>query len=257
VFSDPNPINPRELIAYLDLVSRVCAEDKRKTFDAQRIAAGMRVLDAGCGTGDDVRTLSAIVGSQGSVVGVDASTAMIEEARMRGTPPNAEFIVASIERLPFADACFDAARAERLFQHLPDPQAAALELRRVLKPGGSLLLLDQDWESLMIAGADPAVTRRIVRAFADSFANPWAGREARGLLRRAGFVRAGMAPLVAAPDLPVAFELILQPAIGAALRAAAVDASTTQEWLHSLLQSERRGEFFCAVVVTIAMAGAP
>src|SRR2546423_9835403 len=53
---------------------------------------GSSVLDAGCGTGDDVRQLADVVGSKGRVVGVDTAT-MVEAASAAGVPPNAEFVV--------------------------------------------------------------------------------------------------------------------------------------------------------------------
>ena len=140
------------LIEYLDAATRVSAEQKRATFAAQKLGPGMRVLDVGCGTGDDVRAIAGIVGPNGRAAGVDRSRTMIEEARARGVPANAEFALAEAGALPFEEASFDAARAERVFQHLAQPEPAARELYRVLKPGGTALLLDQDWESLIVAG---------------------------------------------------------------------------------------------------------
>jgi SAM-dependent methyltransferase len=213
----------------------------------------MRVLDVGCGTGDDVRAIAALVGEAGAATGIDSSQAMIDEAHRRGVPVNASFLRCSATQMPFTDASFDAARAERVFQHLADPSAAAAELRRVVKPGGSVFLLDQDWESLSIAGADPAVTRIITRAFTDRVANGSAGAQARGLLRRAGFAHVELVPMIAAPALPVAFELIFKSAVDAALAAGAIDAATGARWLSDLLQAEAAGGFYCAVIVIAAL----
>src|SRR5579872_1062657 len=117
-FTNADASNPSALIAYLDAVSRAGVEDKRRTYEAQGLAAGMRVLDVGCGTGDDVRAIAEIVGTSGKVVGIDPSAAMIREARTRGVPGNVEFLEASAESLPFESASFDASRAERVFVHL-------------------------------------------------------------------------------------------------------------------------------------------
>jgi ubiquinone/menaquinone biosynthesis C-methylase UbiE len=252
-FSDVDAGDTRALIEYLDHVARVSADDKHKTFATQNLAPGMHVLDVGCGTGDDVRAIAEIVGPEGRVAGIDPSRALIHEATARGVPPNAQFELASADALPFDDATFDAVRAERVFQHLAERECAARELKRVLKPGGTALLLDQDWGSLIISGADRPTTERIVRALIDHHTNAWAGREAPGLLRRAGFSGVSVAPLVAAPILPVAFKTILNPAIDAALHAGSIDAETAATWLRTLLEADARGEFFCAVVVTIAL----
>jgi len=252
-FRDVDGGQSRKLIEYLDFGTRFSPEQKAKTFAAQRLAAGMHVLDVGCGTGDDVRAIAQIVGPGGSAVGVDASQAMIDEATARGLPPNAAFHRAEACALPFEDAAFDAARADRLFQHLEDPAGAAREIGRVLKPQGTLLLLDQDWGSLMISGARQDVTQAIVASFAATLANPFAGRAARGLLAGAGFRDVGFLPVVSVPPLPIAFESILKPAMDAAARAGDVDAKTAGEWLAALLDADRRGAFFCAVVVIVAL----
>jgi ubiquinone/menaquinone biosynthesis C-methylase UbiE len=252
-FGTEDAANVRAQIAYLDNASRTSAQAKEATFVAQRIGEGMRVLDLGCGTGDDVRDIARLVGPGGRVDGVDANGEMIAEARSRGVPENAAFAVAGAASLPFANGAFDAVRAERVFQHIADPQAAGNELHRVLTQRGSVLLLDQDWESLVVAGAERSVTRRIVRAFVDRLANGWAGREGRGILRRAGFSHASSAPFVATPPLPLAFETVLQPAIEAALNDGSIDAEGAKRWLQSLLEADLRGEFFCAVLVVVTL----
>ena len=213
----------------------------------------MRVLDVGCGTGEDVRAIASIVGGTGEVVGIDPSGAMIDEAIARGVPQNAQFVVGSAHELEFADASFDAVRADRVFQHLREQQTAACELKRVLKHGGSALLLDQDWGSLMIAGAEQTTTQRIIASFQERLANPWAGRNARGLLRRTGFSDVAFLPMVAVPPFAVAFENILKPAIDAALRGGALDAQQIEGWRKALVDAEQRNEFLCAVVVIVAM----
>jgi ubiquinone/menaquinone biosynthesis C-methylase UbiE len=256
-FNDADAADGRALIEYLDNAARNSAQTKAATYAAQHLSPGMRVLDAGCGTGDDVRAIAEIVGAAGHVTGIDSSRTMIEEARARGVPANADFVPADAGALPFANRAFDAVRAERLFQHLAAPQPAANELRRVLVPGGTALVLDQDWESLAIAGGARDVTRRIVRAFVDHLANGWAGREARGALVRAGFANATSVPAVSLPPLPLAFETILQPAMEAAMRDGSIDAQSAQTWLQSLVEADLRGEFFCAVLVVITVGTAP
>lgn len=255
-FSNVDASNAAALIAYLDAVFQNSVEDKRKTYSAQQLARGMTVLDLGCGIGDDVRAIAEIVGPTGKVYGIDSSAAMIAEARGRGVPANVEFIAASAGSLPLRPASFDAARAERVFQHLADPDAAARELRRIVRPGGTAFLLDPDWETLMIGGTDAELVHRVMRAFATRFANPWAGRNARALLRRAGFQTVVATPIVSSPMLAAAYDLFLHSAIDTAIAAGVVDAEHAARWLHALLDSEKRGEFFCGVVSVAALATA-
>lgn len=99
--------------------------------------AGRRVLDAGCGSGP----LSAALRARGAIVtGVDASPAMLELARER-LGGSADLYVADLSKpLPFADGSFDDVVSSLVLHYLEDWSAPLAELRRVLKPGGRLIL---------------------------------------------------------------------------------------------------------------------
>jgi SAM-dependent methyltransferase len=99
------------------------------------LSAGGRVLDAGCGTGGN----AALLGRHGRVVGVDLSELALELAAGRGRAP---LVCASVTRLPFADATFDLVASFEVLCHraVGDDVAALGELRRVLRPGGYLLV---------------------------------------------------------------------------------------------------------------------
>jgi ubiquinone/menaquinone biosynthesis C-methylase UbiE len=244
----------REMVSYLDAITRIAAEGKRLSYEALHLQQGMRVLDAGCGTGDDVRALAEIVGRNGRACGVDFSQVMIDEAIARGVPENAEFVRASASELPYEDATFDAARSERVFQHLEHPDAAALELHRVVKPGGVVMLLDQDWETLAVAGSEKELTRKICRAFADHGANGWAGRYHRGLLTRAGFHDVVITPFPYMLPYPAAMSLILEPAVEYARSRDIVTAHEAAQFLADLQMAEEREEFVCAFTFFAATA---
>jgi len=98
---------------------------------------GHRVLDAGCGSGP----LSAGLRAKGAtVVGFDSSPAMIQLARER-LGPTADLRVADLgQPLPFDDNAFDDVVASLVLHYLKDWKAPLAELRRVLKPGGRLIL---------------------------------------------------------------------------------------------------------------------
>ncbi|WP_280467126.1 class I SAM-dependent methyltransferase [Nocardia cyriacigeorgica] len=99
--------------------------------------AGRRILDAGCGSGP----ISAALRDRGAIVtGFDSSAKMVELARRR-LGPAADLHVADIAgRLPFPDRAFDDVIASLVLHYLEDWVAPLAELRRVLKPGGRLIV---------------------------------------------------------------------------------------------------------------------
>jgi SAM-dependent methyltransferase len=121
---------------------------KERTYDL--IGRAGRVVDIGCGPGIDVVALGR------ECVGVDASATMLEAAARRG----ADVCRADAHALPFRDGAFQAARADRVFQHLADPTRALHEAVRVVAHGGRLVVADPDQESLVIRV--PGVRRSVL-----------------------------------------------------------------------------------------------
>ncbi|HLH22016.1 MAG TPA: class I SAM-dependent methyltransferase [Chloroflexota bacterium] len=102
-----------------------------------------RVLEIGCGVGHVLARLS----GRCAVVGLDLSPEALRQAR--AVVPRARLLEGSADRLPFADACFDAVLARHVLEHLPRPAAAIAELRRVLRPGGTLVAAMPNPSSIM------------------------------------------------------------------------------------------------------------
>jgi len=99
------------------------------------------VLDVATGPGTVARHAARLVGASGRVTGVDFSAAMLAAGRAWPAEPGAapiEYIESSATALPLAEAAFDAAYCQQGLQHMADPLAALLEMRRVLTPGGQL-----------------------------------------------------------------------------------------------------------------------
>ena len=92
-----------------------------------------RILDVGCGTGANLKML----GLYGQAEGVDISEQAVEFCRQRGL---GGVKLGAIEELPFEDQSFDIVTALDVIEHLDDDAAGLQEMRRVLRPGGTLLL---------------------------------------------------------------------------------------------------------------------
>ncbi|MEX0751204.1 MAG: class I SAM-dependent methyltransferase, partial [Dehalococcoidia bacterium] len=107
------------------------------------VRSGMHVLDVGCGPGTYHTALIALAAR---VTGCDFSRGMVVEAlaNSRTNRYRAGLAQASAEALPFAEASFDRAMANHMLYHVPDIPLALREIRRVLRPGGRVVLATND-----------------------------------------------------------------------------------------------------------------
>jgi N-methyltransferase StaMA len=118
------------------------ATDRLTDLVAERLAlkAGQRVLDVGSGTGRPAERVAAAY--EVHVTGITLSPYQVEISRDRRTVGEAagstDFQLANAMRLPFGDACFDAAYAIESLVHMEDPALAFREIARVLRPGARL-----------------------------------------------------------------------------------------------------------------------
>ena len=116
------------------------------TVDAALLKPGEKVLDVGCGTGGVTIPAKLRVGDKGSAAGIDPAPEMIAVAQKKAARAklDVDFRVGVIESLPYPDASFDVVTSSLMMHHLPkDLQVKGLvEIRRVLKPGGRLLIAD-------------------------------------------------------------------------------------------------------------------
>jgi SAM-dependent methyltransferase len=109
------------------------------------LAAGERVLDLGSGAGTDSLIAAQLVGPRGRVTGIDMTPQMLAKARCAAAEmgaANVEFVESEAERLPFADASFDAVISNGVIDLVPDKDAVFGELYRVLTPAGRIQIAD-------------------------------------------------------------------------------------------------------------------
>ena len=181
--------------------------------DSIRIVAeaGPRhVLDAGCGSGIDLVALATALPSECSIVGLDASRSLLSMAseRTREYRDRCSLVRGDLLDIPFRSGAFDAARIDRVLQHIQKPVRVVRELTRVLSPGGVLVAFDNDWDTFRIALDDPELALRLTRFFRDSFASGQVGREIAALFRACGLEEIRVEPrTLALTDLPTASQL--------------------------------------------------
>ncbi len=171
-----------------------------------------RVLDVGCGAGGLV---AAAARAGLPVTGTDIALRwlVIAATRLRDEGLTAELVCADIANPPFPEAGFDRIAATDLFEHLPDPEAAAGAMQRLLRPGGTLYATGANRYTL--APYPPAglwgvgfLPRGLRRAYVTArrgfdtlrFLLPLSPGSAGRLLRRAGFAAVAAAPMTIPPD---------------------------------------------------------
>jgi SAM-dependent methyltransferase len=113
----------------------------RAELDRLPLPPGARVLDAGCGSG---RTLQELV-DYGDVSGIELNTEAAALARGRAL---GDVEVGRLEELPWEDGTFDLITCLDVIEHVPDDTAALVELRRVCRPGGWLLVTVPAYQAL-------------------------------------------------------------------------------------------------------------
>ena len=242
-------------VSYLQFASIHFQDVKSRSYQALGLKRGAVVLDVGCGLGQDARELMRLVGARGRVVGVDYSVEMIAEAR-RGAKDGSsvpKFVVSEAHHLGFSSNTFHASRADRVLQHLADPQAAFEEMVRVTKAGGTVQIVDRDWGMVAVDADDQAVTRKILDHICTKIRNGWIGRRVPVLFQDAGLqeVRVEAVPITMR-DFRVADTLLDLTLIAEhAADEGIVSRDEKKAWLLELQERSEAGRFFAAWVMFI------
>lgn len=194
---------------YYEWVCRVMSlgtgeQYRRRALRTAGLQSGMRLLDVATGTGLVLRSAAAMTGATGLSVGLDPSRGMLQECRKRCTAP---VILGRGEHLPFVSERFDMVSMGYGLRHVADLYALFCEYRRVLKPGGRLMLLEitqpassvgRRLNKLLLGRAIPGFARlwggapagRMMDYFWDTVQNCVAADTILSTLREAGFADA-------------------------------------------------------------------
>lgn len=232
-----------------DMVAELCAPQP-----------GGRVIDIGCGSGRTLGPLLKIVGPRGDVMGLDRAKQAIELAQSNHGPAAKAGRLGLVETdaedgIPFPEQGFDVALCQNVFESVGNKAGVIAEIHRILKPGGRLLLGHHDFDGIMLATSDRALTRILVHAHADTV-EPWmqqadgqVGRNLPGMVAGARFrsVTSGAHLCV---DQNMTGGGAVRALIGELTesgRRAGVDRQRLASWLQDLNGREKAGRFYCAV----------
>lgn len=134
---------------------------------AELIRPGMFVLDAGCGNGTITKGIAELVGPSGKVLGIDSNQKLIAEARERCQDiSNLSFEVSDLYTFE-CEVKYDIVNASRVLQWLSEPERALKQMKRAVKPGGKVLVLDYNHEKIEWQPSPPATMGYFYQRFLD------------------------------------------------------------------------------------------
>lgn len=226
------------------------ADYKRRTFELLQVAPGMSVLDVGCGTGIDAAALSDLVGPAGKVVAIDNSRTMLEQSRRNcRDKTNLQLLRADAYHLPFDTNSFDRVRADRVLQHLRDPEAIIQELARVTRPDGLICITEPDWRTVVIESDANRVHRAVLDAILARIQNPSMGARLKRLSLAAGlrnvFVegRALIFESFAEANSILRIDEVCNQITGSRR----IGKTVARRWLEELHRRDGEGDFFASI----------
>lgn len=238
-------------IRFLDIASADASFQayKQESFRLLDVRPGQRLLEVGCGTGDDACALASLVTPGGEVVAVDSSQAMIEEAGKRASKSGlpVAFRQADALQLPFGDNEFDGCRSDRVFMHLADPRKALQEMIRVARPGAAIVVYEVDFETFVIDVPDRPLGRKILNSYCESFRDGWLGRKVPRFFQEEGLANCTVLPATLRIPYELAWQILGPVTAERACVARLISADDVRRWLDHLEQAQQAGQFFCTL----------
>jgi ubiquinone/menaquinone biosynthesis C-methylase UbiE len=222
--------------------------------------AGSQVLEAGCGVGSQTVTLAK--NSPGAkITSVDISDTSITEATMRIASEgisNVQFQQGDIFHLPFEDESFDHVFVCFVLEHLADPVAALVILKRFLNPGGTITVIEGDHGSTYFYPDSEPAHRAIqcqVELQRRAGGNAMIGRELYPLLTKAGYDGVRVSPRMVYVDsskpqlvegfTKKTFTAMIKGVRSAAIKAGIIDLTTFDKGVDGLYRAAEPDGVFC------------
>ncbi len=132
---------------YLKNSGRVLKTIKEYSYSFIKKDIEGNIIDLGCGNGIDVHTMAKSY-SNTKIIGIDHDTTLIDIAKKNTTASNVSFIHSEAHDIPFDSNSINGLRAERIIQHLSNPEDVLKEVYRVLKENSPFVIVETDWHGI-------------------------------------------------------------------------------------------------------------
>jgi SAM-dependent methyltransferase len=245
--------NSRDPGVFVSCLETICSLPyfqgyKKKSFERLNLK-GSKIIEIGCGLGQDAMTIAEMIGGSGSVAAIDSSRTLIKNACKRSIDTDSiHYFMADACQLPFSNGVFDGARADRVLQHIADPRKAFSEMVRVVRSKGRLVVYEPDWGTFIVSPGQKKICRIMTQLFGDTFPSGWIGRQLPGFFREEGLVKIEIEPQTfMTNDLMLAIKVF--DLINNAHRAnkmGYVSEDQAEGWLEELGEAYDQGRFFCS-----------
>ena len=176
---------------------------------------------------------------------------------MAGQQTHLRFEVGAGAALPAGDATYDAAFGARLLLHVADPVPVVAEMARVVKPGGRVVLMDWDFETVTVTHPDRELTRRLLHWRCDHHSGDnWSGRRLLGYALAAGLRDVTVIPVATvARDETAALTGSVFRAAEVARDGGAITPAEHDAWTGELRRQLAEGRFLASITYFIVRGG--
>jgi SAM-dependent methyltransferase len=229
-------------IAKLETRAKSAAEiaARERYLSLLDLCPGQAVLDVGAGTGCVAIEMARRVGPGGRVVALDPSATLVaygrEAATRSGVGDILEWRIGRAEVLPLADGAFDRAFCRWVLLHVDAAEAVVREMRRVTRPGGRIMCVEADWETVTVYPGERILTRRILNFSSDRHIEGWSGRRLAPLLRECGIANVSVQAIVTVDDASEGLEWVrfLHERAEMAASAGAISKAESVAWREAI-----------------------
>jgi 2-polyprenyl-3-methyl-5-hydroxy-6-metoxy-1,4-benzoquinol methylase len=263
-WSNPSRASTQEVIEMA-----AALEERGQAFDQQQVntalvevlapTSGDHILEVGCGSGLLCRLIAPAVFPGGKITGIDISPEFLKIAQGYASSADLgdaiQWGAGQAESLPFQDASFDGVLAARLLLHVSSPRSVLSELIRVVRPGGRVVVMDWDFETLAVDHSNRELTRRLLHWRCDHHGgNNWSGRQLWGLMAATELLNVQAIPVVSVAQRENdSLTLSLLRAAQVARDGGAIASNEYDDWVQELRSGLNTGCFFASMVYFIVI----